>query len=314
MEMKKKNEALVSVIISTFNRKDYIGKAIDSVLMQTYKEVEIIIIDDYSSDGTGDYIKENYNLPNIHYYRNEKNLGCGISRKKAMTYAKGKYINFLDDDDRFIDKTYFETAVKRLEKEKNLAIVCGSHIVYDVINEVRTEKKFPYKDTVDKRELFIHFSDSEYPKPIISVAIIRRKALEKAKYEEMKILNDTTIFLRVILFGDMGFIKKPQAEYLVHGNNISFNCKTDFIIDNLDEKYKVFKIVENSNKYTKEELDKWLEKQLDITIIYFINGSKPNYFNFRKIIKWYKNNVGNSEKIKEFKKIYKEGKRKSKEI
>ncbi|MBQ6498061.1 MAG: glycosyltransferase family 2 protein [Bacilli bacterium] len=312
--MKKKNEALVSVIISTFNRKDYIGKAIDSVLMQTYKEVEIIIIDDYSSDGTGDYIKENYNLPNIHYYRNEKNLGCGISRKKAMTYAKGKYINFLDDDDRFIDKTYFETAVKRLEKEKNLAIVCGSHIVYDVINEVRTEKKFPYKDTVDKRELFIHFSDSEYPKPIISVAIIRRKALEKAKYEEMKILNDTTIFLRVILFGDMGFIKKPQAEYLVHGNNISFNCKTDFIIDNLDEKYKVFKIVENSNKYTKEELDKWLEKQLDITIIYFINGSKPNYFNFRKIIKWYKNNVGNSEKIKEFKKIYKEGKRKSKEI
>ena len=314
MEMKKKNEALVSVIISTFNRKDYIGKAIDSVLMQTYKEVEIIIIDDYSSDGTEDYIKENYNLPNIHYYRNEKNLGCGISRKKAMTYAKGKYINFLDDDDRFIDKTYFETAVKRLEKEKNLAIVCGSHIVYDVINEVRTEKKFPYKDTVDKRELFIHFSDSEYPKPIISVAIIRRKALEKAKYEEMKILNDTTIFLRVILFGDMGFIKKPQAEYLVHGNNISFNCKTDFIIDNLDEKYKVFKIVENSNKYTKEELDKWLEKQLDITIIYFINGSKPNYFNFRKIIKWYKNNVGNSEKIKEFKKIYKEGKRKSKEI
>lgn len=314
MEMKKKNEALVSVIISTFNRKDYIGKAIDSVLMQTYKEVEIIIIDDYSSDGTGDYIKENYNLPNIHYYRNEKNLGCGISRKKAMTYAKGKYINFLDDDDRFIDKTYFETAVKRLEKEKKLAIVCGSHIVYDVINEVRTEKKIPYKDTVDKRELFIHFSDSEYPKPIISVAIIRRKALEKAKYEEMKILNDTTIFLRVILFGDMGFIKKPQAEYLVHGNNISFNCKTDFIIDNLDEKYKVFKIVENSNKYTKEELDKWLEKQLDITIIYFINGSKPNYFNFRKIIKWYKNNVGNSEKIKEFKKIYKEGKRKSKEI
>ncbi len=304
-----KRKALVSVIISTFNRKDYIGKAIDSVLMQTYKDVEIVIIDDYSSDGTGDYIKENYNLPNIHYYRNEKNLGCGVSRKKAMQYAKGKYINFLDDDDRFINKDYFEKAVNRLEKEKDLAIVCGPQIIHDVVNKTKVEKKYPYGDTVDSKELFIHFSDEDYPKPIISVAIIRRKALEKAKYEEMKILNDTTIFLRVILFGNMGFIQKPQAEYLVHGNNISFNCKTDFIIDNLDEKYKVYKIVKDNNKYTEEELNKWLEKQLDITIIYFINGSKPGYFDFRKIINWYKKTVGDKEKIKEFKRIYKDGKK-----
>jgi len=312
--MKEKESAKVSVIISTFNRKDYIGKAIDSVLNQTYKNIEIIIIDDYSTDGTGEYIKEKYNLKNIRYFRNEKNLGCGISRKKAMHYAKGKYINFLDDDDRFIDNTYFENAVKILEKDKKISIVCGSHIVNDVVNKIKTEKKFPYKKTVDSKELFINFASSDYPKPIISVAIIRKKALEKAKYEDMKILNDTTIFLRTILYGDMAFINKPQAEYLVHGNNISFNCKTDFIIDNLDEKYKVFKIVENDKRYTKEELDKWLTAQLDITIIYFINGSKPNYYNFRKIIKWYKKNVNNKEKIKEFKRIYKEGRKKEKTI
>ncbi len=314
---KDENNAKISVIISTYNRKKFIGNAIDSVLSQTYKNVEIIIIDDASTDGTEEYIKNNYHLENITYLKNEKNKGCGFSRKYALStkqYAKGKYIIFLDDDDKYIDNTYFAKAIKLLEENKSLSMVCASHIINDITTNTKIERKFPYKSIIDNKELFINFANESFPKPIISVAVIRRKALESAKFEEMKILNDSTIFLRTILYGPVGFIKKPQAEYLIHGNNISFSCKTDFIIDNLEEKFKVFKIVEEKKMYNKEQLDKWIENQLDITIIYFINGSKPNYFNFRKILHWYRKNINKKDKIKQFKNIYKESKKKSNSI
>ena len=304
----------LSIIIATYNRKKYLGNAIDSVLNQTYKNLEIIIIDDASTDKTDEYVNTKYRLPNIRYFKNPRNKGCGFSRKYAMQFVKGKYIVFLDDDDKYIDNDYFKKAVKMLEENKELSLVCAPHIVNDVLNNTKTEKKFPYKEKVDNKKFFLNFASSEYPKPIISVAVIRKEALIEAKFQEMKILNDTTIFLRAILYGPIGFISKPQAEYLIHGNNLSFNCKTNFIIDNLDEKYKIFKMVQTKNIFSKEQLDKWIENQLDITIIYFIKGSKPNYLNFRKIISWYRKNINNETKIKEFKEIYKENRKKQKYI
>ena len=84
--------------------------------------------------------------------------------------------------------------------------------------------------------------------------------------------------------------------------------------DNLDEKIKIYRKLEKEKifKLTKEQKENWLKQQLDITIIYFINGSKPNVYNFYKIIKWYKKNVGNNKNIKQFIKLYIKS-RKSKE-
>ena len=92
---------------------------------------------------------------------------------------------------------------------------------------------------------------------------------------------------------------------------------TNFIIDNLDEKYKKYKILSENNysfKFTEEEKKKWLENQLDITIIYFIKGSKPSFWNFRKVITWYKKNINDRYKLKSFKEIYHQSKEKTKTI
>lgn len=306
-------ENKISVIISTYNRKKYLETAINSVLNQTHKNYEIIIIDDCSKDGTYEYINSKFKNNNkIKIYRNEKNKGCGISRKNAMSqYAQGQYIIFLDDDDKFIDKNYFKDAIKLFKKNKELSMVCGEHYVNNITNKTKTKKEFNYQEIVDNKKFILNFGNKDYPKPIISVAIIKKEALEYANYQEMKILNDTTIFLRALLYGPMGFINKETAEYLVHGNNISFNCKTGFIIDNLNEKINVFKLIDKFN-YSKEEKEKWLKEQLDITIIYFIKGSKPNIINFLRILIWYKNHINNKQKIKQFIKIYKDIKKKNK--
>lgn len=305
----------ISVIITTYNRKDYLKKAIDSVRMQTFQDWEMIIIDDCSVDFTFEFVKKEYQMDSrICIYRNDKNKGPGVNRKNAMKKAQGEYVIFLDDDDAFIDKTYFENALLLFEKYADLSMVSASHIVYDVLNDSRNEKKFSYKERVDHKEFFLHFGLFDYVKPIISVTIIKREALMKAHYEDMEILNDTTIFLRALLYGPMGFINRPSAEYLVHGENISFHCDTDFIIQNLEEKYKVYRLAPSYFDFTEEQLSQWLLEQADITIIYFIKGSHPNFFQFRKILKWVKKRLNNKEKYLEYKKIYKESKSHRKEI
>lgn len=88
----------VSVIIPTYNRADLLRKSIESVQNQTYEEWEIIIVDDCSTDGTEQVVKE-FGDYRIRYIRNEKNLGAGASRNRGGELARYEYIAFQDSDD-----------------------------------------------------------------------------------------------------------------------------------------------------------------------------------------------------------------------
>ncbi|WP_434304827.1 glycosyltransferase [Clostridium botulinum] len=94
---------LVSVLIPTYNRPEYFKEALESVINQTYRNIEIIIGDDSTNDETENLIKENYlnNYDNIKYYHNKKNLGQFDNDLKLYDIAEGQFINFLMDDDLF---------------------------------------------------------------------------------------------------------------------------------------------------------------------------------------------------------------------
>jgi glycosyltransferase involved in cell wall biosynthesis len=93
---------LVSVYIPTFNRLQLLKRAVDSVLKQVYSNIEIIIVDDCSSDGTDAYLHGlATERSNVRYFKNESNEGACVSRNKAIANAKGEYITGLDDDDYF---------------------------------------------------------------------------------------------------------------------------------------------------------------------------------------------------------------------
>lgn len=100
------NNPLVSVVIPTYKRTvEYVSKAVESVLNQTYKNVEIVVIDDSTAAYEGRVNTENYfaslNAPNVVYLQNEKNLGGSLSRNRGIENAKGEFITFLDDDDEY---------------------------------------------------------------------------------------------------------------------------------------------------------------------------------------------------------------------
>ncbi|MCK5542564.1 MAG: glycosyltransferase [Desulfobacterales bacterium] len=126
---------IVSVVIPTYNRKNIIVRAIESVLNQTYKNYEIIIVDDGSTDGTVDYIKNNYNFK-IKCI-SQKNMGASSARNKGISEAKGKYVAFLDSDDEWINSK-LTTQVAFLEKNPEIALLCGRTYKSDDIKKVNS--------------------------------------------------------------------------------------------------------------------------------------------------------------------------------
>lgn len=124
-------KGLVSVITPTYNCGAYIGETIASVQQQTYKNWEMIIVDDCSTDNTKEVVQQYAALDSrIHYYCLEKNSGAAIARTKAMEQAQGEYMAFLDSDDLW-HKSKLKKQLKFMQIH-DIAISCTS---YEQIDE-----------------------------------------------------------------------------------------------------------------------------------------------------------------------------------
>lgn len=92
------NKALVSVIIPAYNARQYIARTIDSVLAQTYEKMQIIVVDDASTDATADVVRS-YDDPRLELITLDKNGGVSNARNEGLSHVKGEYVAFLDSDD-----------------------------------------------------------------------------------------------------------------------------------------------------------------------------------------------------------------------
>jgi glycosyltransferase involved in cell wall biosynthesis len=114
---------LVSVVLPTYNRAHLLPRAINSVLNQTYKSLELIIIDDGSTDKTdevvGEYKKKD---TRIKYLKNTRNSGAPISRNRGIRAAKGKFIAFQDSDDEWLPSK-IDIELKLIQTDTNLGLV-----------------------------------------------------------------------------------------------------------------------------------------------------------------------------------------------
>lgn len=133
---------LVSIIIPCFNQEKFITDAIMSAENQTYKDIEIVFIDDCSTDGSLEVVNElKKKYTNIVVLKNETNLGVVDSRNKAIDVAKGFYILPLDGDDT-IEPTYIENAVKVFEEKPDVGFVYCKARKFGAVNEYWNLPKF----------------------------------------------------------------------------------------------------------------------------------------------------------------------------
>ena len=128
------NNETVSVITPVYNVAKVIEQTLDSMLMQDYKDLEIVLVDDCSKDISAEIIKhyqEQY--PNIVYYKQEKNGGAAVARNTALNIAKGRYVAFLDSDDLWCEGKISKQLA--FMKEKGAAISCTAMDCIDEDNK-----------------------------------------------------------------------------------------------------------------------------------------------------------------------------------
>lgn len=133
----------VSIIVPVYNVKDYLERSINSVLNQSYKNWELILIDDGSTDGSAEicdrYSSENEKI----VVKHQKNSGSGIARQNGVDIAKGEYLCFLDPDD-YLNKKALENNVSIISSSNPDVIVNGYYqIQKSMFNKIRIEKKTP---------------------------------------------------------------------------------------------------------------------------------------------------------------------------
>ena len=140
---------VISVIVPVFNVEEYISECLDSILNQTYKQLEVILVDDGSTDRSGvicdSYAKKDSRVQVIH----QKNSGVASARNAGLDRARGPYITFADSDD-FIDATMYECMYQKLSESDADMIICG----YKKVDE---EGKPIHNDSpIINQELSVH--------------------------------------------------------------------------------------------------------------------------------------------------------------
>ena len=208
-------QPLVSVIMSTYNREDFLYESVISVLNQTFENFEFIVIDDNSNDKTVEILNE-INDKRLKIYKNKVNCGCTFNYHNAQNLAAGEYIAHIDDDDVwFVEK--LEKQTEFMKKHKEIALL-GTFI------ETFGENKRPswvFDTNSDKLAFLMNFYN-----PICHSSIIYRKnfMLQKGvNYDIRKKCSQDYDFYKQIIEAEGKLSNLPEVlvRYRMHNKRIT---------------------------------------------------------------------------------------------
>lgn len=224
----------VSIITPSYNTANYISQTIECVLNQTYKNWEMIIVDDCSTDNTDQVVKKYLYDKRIKYLKNDANSGAAISRNRALKEVKGKWIAFLDSDDLW--------SKDKLEKQIRFMKENDYHFSYTNYEEIDEKNKLlgrlitgPKKIT--KRGMYAYcwpgcltvMYDAEY------VGLIQIKDIKKN--------NDYAMWLKVCKKADCYLLDEKLGKYRIRKKSISH----DKLYKKIKCHYDLFRYCDNKS-------------------------------------------------------------------
>jgi glycosyltransferase involved in cell wall biosynthesis len=189
----------VSVIIPTFNRRNVLEGSINSVLTQTLKPIEIVIVDDCSTDGTSDWLAEAY--PELTLITLPRNSGAAHARNIGMDTARGEFIAFLDSDDRWHSE-HLEKSVSALMRAPN-AVMAASDVLV-VLDKTGQRYVHNSQPSPGYRDLVHHLLLKNFITTMSSV-VVRKNVILRAGYldERFSVVHDREWYIRLARFGDI---------------------------------------------------------------------------------------------------------------
>ena len=195
----------VSVVIPTYNRKHLLGRAIESVLSQTFRDFELLVVDDASTDGTGDLIGS-YDDERIRYFRHETNRGTSAARNTGLANSNGDYISFLDSDDEW-HRSKLEMQVSWLEEASPEAVATYCDVVRMREGAIKQlgERLFPENVGHEGGENLVGaILGMEVAVHPGSTLLYKRETAEDLFFdEELEILEDIDFLIQLLLRGEL---------------------------------------------------------------------------------------------------------------
>jgi len=201
----------VSVIIPTYNREHFLKKTIESILKQTFKDFELIIVDNYSTDNT-EKIIGSYDDKRIRYFKHQNNGIIAVNRNFAIKHAKGELIAFCDDDDLWLPEK-LEQQVIAFEQDHELGLVCTNGFSFD---EKRIRKQFQ-----KTKDHYITFNELLIDNTVACCSVmVRRKILDDIgvfdESRELLTAEDYHLWLRIAKQHKVKYLGTPLVKYRVH--------------------------------------------------------------------------------------------------
>ena len=219
-------DGLVSIIMPSWNTGNFISESIQSVIKQTYKNWELIIVDDCSTDNTDEVVKS-FKDKRIRYLKNEKNSGAAITRNRAISEANGEWIAFLDSDDLWLDE--------KLEKQLEFM---GEHgYVFSYHDYVKIdEASQPLNIYVTGPEVVTKQKMYNYGYPGCLTFMYSAKAMGLIQIKDIKKNNDYAILLKLCKKANCYLLAENLAQYRIRKKSISH----DKITKKLKSHYDLF--------------------------------------------------------------------------
>lgn len=206
-----KSNPLVSVLVATYNSENFIKDNLDSLISQTYKNIEIVVCDDASSDNTVSIVKKYQEKDErIKIIQNEKNLGITLNMNNGIKNCNGKYIAILDADD-WSYPYRIEEQVKIMENNPNVVVCSGYMDICDEELNMKTTREYPLEDQ-EIRKAIIRYNPISHPASIWRAS----KLLETSLYNNrLPIARDYDLVVRISEFGEYRNIPKSLIKYRV---------------------------------------------------------------------------------------------------
>ena len=223
---------LISIIVPVYNSELYINRCLDSLLKQTYKNIEIIIVDDGSKDNSLQLIKDYANKDSRIKVYTQSNQGPSVARNTGLDNSTGKYIMFVDADD-FIDKNMVANMVEVIKDDTNTLVLCDNSEIW--ANEIEERKLFDtdknYIKKVDVIKAIASGKAGLVCGKLFNKNIIKEHNIKFDK--EIKMCEDQIFFLNISRYCD-DFIYIPKSLYFYdrrNENSITIKYK-EKVIDN----------------------------------------------------------------------------------
>jgi glycosyltransferase involved in cell wall biosynthesis len=273
--VKMNKQPLVSVVIPTYGRSELLGRAIDSVLAQTYDHIEIIVVDD-NDKGSEDQLETEHQIRlyiqnrDIIYLKHEKNAGGSAARNTGIKASKGEYIALLDDDDEWFPQKLEKQIAYFKDLNEKVGVIYCSYILEEYHGDreiIRTER-----GDLTKELLLLKFDPGAS-----STLVFRKNVLDKIGYFDQSFVRHQDLEVLIRLCREYLIDVCPDVLLRINGHNFPSASKIEKVkkvfFDTFKNDIKNLSFIDQKKVYAKH--------YIELSLLFL------NERNFFKIIQYY---------------------------